>query len=90
MTDTKTTESFVKEENGVLKIHRFEKHYITLLLEAEIEKVENEHKSLREDTSKPEKYHQMDLAAIEMVERTYLRDLKTVLERVEAMPSTRW
>ena len=83
-------EPFVKSEDGVLKIHEFEKCYITLLVKAEIDRVEAEHKKLREDTTIEPKFKEMNERAMRAVEGLYLRDLKIVLKRVEAMPATRW
>jgi hypothetical protein len=71
---------FVREEEGILKIHEFEKHYITTCLKKEIERVEEDCKALEGP------YPNL----VDDVRKTYLYDLKTVLERVEAMPSTRW
>lgn len=73
---------FVKEIDGKLKIHEFEKHYITLLLKKEIEEIEKSTTKLKEDPSAK--------GLLEAVTTTYLGDLKAVLERVEAMPSAKW
>ena len=73
-------EPFIKEVDGELKIHEFEKHYITHCLKKEVENTENWVSTI--DPSLKE--------AAEKIGGTYLRDIKAVLERVEAMPSTRW
>lgn len=82
--DGQVQDPFIKEEDGTLKIHEFEKHYITTLLRDEIEKVEEDNQRMK--TQGPPYLRN----AADAVERTYLRDLKAVLARVEAMPSTRW
>ena len=69
-------EPFVREEGGVLKINEFEKHYIIQSLQDEIAQLE-----LLIDRSGDKD---------NKVTNAFLRDLKTVLERVETMPSTRW
>ena len=80
------TQSFIREEDGQLKIHEFEKHYLTLCLKKEIEQVEDEVTKLKEYSGPGVETRNIANA----LEDTYLRDLKVVLERVEAQPSSRW
>jgi len=70
-------------------IYPFEKHYITRVLEHEIERVEKEIKQMREKAeslSEKEFIRGSILSAADATERIYLRDIKTVLDRVKAMP----
>ena len=82
----KTPDPFVRVVDGEPKIHRFEKHYIEICLKKEIQNVELEVSKLKEYTGPG-----IDPKPIaRAVERFYLRDLRKVLERVEAMPTTSW
>ena len=80
------TEAFVREKDGQIRIHEFEKHYLTLCLKKEIEKVEGEVTKLKEYSGPG--ITTSNIA--DAIECSYLRDLQVVLERVEAHPSGRW
>ena len=79
--------------DGCMCIYPFEKHYIKLLINGEIEHTESDHKKMREwkpeaemSSEEEARHRKLSEAAIEAVEHTYLRDLRKVLERFEKMP----
>jgi len=80
------TRVFVREEEGVLKIHQFEKHHITLVLRDRIKVEEERIERVQSVASSIEEAKQMGLGFAEQ----YVSELWVVLERVEAMPPTMW
>jgi len=65
--------------DGTPLIYPFEKHYIKLLFEAEIERVGADGAKLMKSRFKQNR------SIAEMVEHTYLRDIKTTLDRFMSM-----
>ena len=73
-------ESPIKVIGSTAHIYPFEKHYITLLLKKEIDKVEAECKHQIESGD------ERSIGLAKNVSNFYVADLKVVLERFEAMP----
>ena len=86
------TEPIFKVDNGVVKLFPFEKHYIVHALEHDIEAVEKQKADTKAHVEEARKTGQ-NLELCDMTERALsildhlLRDLKSVLERVNATPT---
>lgn len=81
------SDTFIREENGVLKIHAFEKHYITLVLQ---ERLNAEQATL--DKALADKEWMADPLSQGAVVgfKRFIADLAITLKRVQAMPEIRW
>lgn len=75
---TKTTEPIARVEDGIIKLHEFEKHHIVECLRKELVKAEKMN----------EEFKTQGWTGTGLVGK-YIIDLKAVLERVEATPTTK-
>ncbi len=68
-------------------IFPYEKHYISVSLQNEIDKTTKEIERLRnvKQDEASEYVRQMALDSADLLEKTYLSDIKTVFERISAM-----
>lgn len=67
-----------------LKLFPFEKHYILLSLKEYLDNIEKIATDLENVVRKDKKMKKMDIAAASTVRGVLVRDLKVVIERVEA------